>query len=228
MASRSTDVRPSSETSTGSASSVKRPVAAASATRSASAAPTRSRSAASARTTTTAVVPSDGNALVRSRMVATSGIDWGSVSRLPAWVFMPSAGTASATTTVAPSSSAATGWRMTGASTRSAMPRRPAATSRGRVRRHSTGTRGRSTQRPSLASSAGSTVIEPSTAMATTRIAPTARLSKVGSSMRNRPAMAAITAPPETRIEWPEVWAAISTASRVLRPRARSSRSRFR
>ena len=39
-----------------------------------------------------------------------------------------------------------------------------------RLSRHSSGTRGRSTQRPSLTSSAGSTVIEPSTATATTRI----------------------------------------------------------
>ena len=94
--------------------------------------------------------------------------------------------------------------------------------------RCSSGTRGRSTQRPSLASSAGSTVIEPSTATATTRIEPTASELNVESPIRNRPAIAQITAAPETRIEWPEVWAAISTASRVVRPLARSSRSRLR
>ena len=103
------------------------------------------------------------------------------------------------------------------------MPPRPIR----RLSRHSSGTRGRSTQRPSLTSSAGSTVIEPSTATATTRIAPVASELKVASPTTNRPAIEAITAPPETRIEWPEVAAAISTASsvRVARwpaPRARA------
>ena len=51
---------------------------------------------------------------------------------------------------------------------------------------------------------------------------------KVASPITNSPAIEAMTAPPDTRIEWPEVWAAISTASRVLRPAARSSRSRLR
>ena len=123
-----------------------------------------------------------------------------------------------------PTRSAATGCRSTGPSTLRLMPPWPIR----RFSRHSSGTRGRSTQRPSLARSAGSTVIEPSTAIATTRIEPTARLLNVTSVIRNRPAIAAITAPPETRMEWPEVCAAISTASRVLWPLARSSRSRLR
>ena len=50
-----------------------------------------------------------------------------------------------------------------------------------------TGTRGRSTQRPSLASTAGSTVSEPSTATATTRIAPTASEEKIALPARNMP-----------------------------------------
>src|SRR3546814_7435404 len=53
-------------------------------------------------------------------------------------------------------------------SSRLLMPPRPIR----RLSRHSSGTRGRSAQRPSLTSSAGSTVIEPSTAIATTRIEP--------------------------------------------------------
>ena len=40
--------------------------------------------------------------------------------------------------------------------------------------------------------------------------------------------MEAMTAPPESRIECPEVAAAISTASTVPWPLARSSRSRLR
>ena len=97
-----------------------------------------------------------------------------------------------------------------------------------RVRRWSSGTRGRSTHRPSFASSAGSTVIEPSTATATTMIEPTASELNVESPIRNRPAIEQITAPPDTRIEWPEVCAAISTASLPEWPLARSSRSRLR
>ena len=65
-----------------------------------------------------------------------------------------------------------------------------------RLSRHSSGTRGRSTQRPSLASSAGSTVIEPSTATATTMIAPAASELNVASPTTNRPAIEPITAPP--------------------------------
>ena len=86
-------------------------------------------------------------------------------------------GTASAPTTTTPNSKAATGRRTTGASTRRLMPPRPIR----RFRRHRPGTRGRSTQRPSLTSSAGSTVIEPRTAIATTRIAPVASELKVTS-----------------------------------------------
>lgn len=71
-------------------------------------------------------------------------------------------------------------------------------------------------------------MIEPTTATATTMIAPIASEVKVTKSTRKRPDIAAATAKPETRMEWPEVWAAISTASSVLRPRARSSRSRLR
>ena len=71
-------------------------------------------------------------------------------------------------------------------------------------------------------------MIEPSTATATTTMAPVARELNVASPMTYRPAIEAMTAAPETRIEWPDVWAAISTASRVLRPAARSSRSRLR
>ena len=68
----------------------------------------------------------------------------------------------------------------------------PSADRAGRIRRISRcriGTRGRSTQRPSLASSAGSTVIEPSTATATTMIEPTASELNVASPRMNNPAI---------------------------------------
>ncbi len=97
-----------------------------------------------------------------------------------------------------------------------------------RLSRHSSGMRGRSTQRPSLASSAGSTVSEPITATTTTRIEPTARALKTGSRVMNNPDIETTTANPETTTARPEVAAAISIASTVDRPRIRSSRSRLR
>ena len=92
--------------------------------------------------------------------------------------------------------------------------------------RHSSGIRGLSIQRPSFASSAGRTVIEPIIAASTTRIVPTAIEEKTMSLTTNMPAMATVTAMPETTIACPEVAAAISTASTCPAPLARSSRSR--
>ena len=101
---------------------------------------------------------------------------------------MPSAGAASASSSAdAETSSVTSGRRSAGRSTRRperAGRRRPV---RGAVRRHSSGTRGRSTQRPSLASSAGSTVSEPSTATATTRIEPTASEEKIDVAGQEQP-----------------------------------------
>jgi hypothetical protein len=69
-------------------------------------------------------------------------------------------------------------------------------------------------------------VSEPSTAVATTRIVPTPMLVNVLSPVNSRPAIAVITVRPEIQIDRPEVWAAISTATCLSLPRARSSRSR--
>ena len=82
-----------------------------------------------------------------------------------------------------------------------------------------------STRSPSADSSAGSTVSEPSTAVATTRIVPTAKLWNVASYVRNIPAMATITVRPETQIDRPEVCAAMTSArcgSAPCRPDRRS------
>ena len=126
-------------------------------------------------------------------MVLASGIELGRVSRLPLCVFMPRAGIASSTTTTVASSSETAGCLTTGRRIRPLIEP-------GRIRRItrcSSGTRGRSTQRPSLASSAGSTVIEPSTATATTMIEPTASELNVASPMMNSPAIEQITAAPD-------------------------------
>ncbi len=88
--------------------------------------------------------------------------------------------------------------------------------------------RPRSTRSPSQASTAGSTVSEETTAIATTRIVPSAKEMKVLSPDRNIPAIAAITVRPEISTARPEVPAAICSAVRLLRPAARSSRSRRR
>ena len=69
---------------------------------------------------------------------------------------------------------------------------------------------------------------EPSIAIATTRIVPTANDENAGSPAKNMPAMAIMTVRPEMRTERPEVAAAASSAADSLRPAARSSRSRLR
>ena len=86
----------------------------------------------------------------------------------------------------------------------------------------------RSTPSPSLESKAGSTVSEPSIAMATTMIVEMPNDAKIRSPVRNIPAIATMTVRPETSTEWPDVAAAASTAARSLRPAARSSRARRR
>ena len=86
--------------------------------------------------------------------------------------------------------------------------------------------RPRSTRSPSFESSAGRTVSEPSTAIATTMIVATPNEANVASPVRNMPAIAAITVRPEISTERPEVAAAASIAALLLRPAARSSRTR--
>ncbi len=82
------------------------------------------------------------------------------------------------------------------------------------------------TRSPSFESSAGSTVSDPSTATATTRIVPVAIEANVLLPARYIPAIAVITVRPETSTERPEVAAAAASAACSSRPAARSSRSR--
>jgi hypothetical protein len=90
------------------------------------------------------------------------------------------------------------------------------------------GTRPLFTRSPSFDRIAGSTVSEPMTAIATTRIVPVANERNVGAPPKYMPAIAAITVTPETSTARPEVAAAASSAASSERPRARSSRSRRR
>ena len=88
------------------------------------------------------------------------------------------------------------------------------------------GTRPLFTRSPSIESSAGRTVSEPVTAIATTMIVPVANEMNVAAPPRYMPAIAAMTVMPDTSTARPEVAAAASSAASSLRPAARSSRSR--
>jgi hypothetical protein len=70
------------------------------------------------------------------------------------------------------------------------------------------GTRPHSTRSPSFESTAGRTVSEPSTAIATTTIVPVANEMNVALPVMYMPAMAIITVRPETSTARPEVEAA--------------------
>ena len=92
-------------------------------------------------------------------------------------------------------------------------------------RRPRNGIRPWSARGPSQASSAGSTVSEPATAMATTAMVPAAMPANGPAPTRNSAHIAAITVTPDTRMVRPEVREAMRSASGNDRPLARSSRS---
>ena len=85
-----------------------------------------------------------------------------------------------------------------------------------------------STRSPSHDRIAGSTVSEPTSATATTRMVPVANDWNVGVPARYIPAMAIITVKPETSTARPDVAAAAASDASSLRPASRSSRSRRR
>ena len=85
----------------------------------------------------------------------------------------------------------------------------------------------RSTRSPSFASSAGSTVSEPTIAAKTTSIAPIPIDVKIFEPESSIPAIAISTVPPEMSTAWPDVAAARGSASSPW-PASRSSRSRFK
>ena len=151
------------------------------------------------------------------------GSERGSPSTPESAVWMWRTGIAS-TTSTAPAASIATSGRR---STRS----RTQAHARGSPVRRSglrNGTRPLFTLSPSFERIAGSTVSEPITAIATTRIVPVAKDMKVAAPPKYIPAIAAITVIPDTSTARPEVAEAASRAASSERPRARSSRSRRR
>ena len=85
-----------------------------------------------------------------------------------------------------------------------------------------------SVRSPSTESTAGSTVSDPSIATATTTIVPVAKDVNVAAPAKYIPAIAIMTVTPETSTARPDVAAAASMAASLLRPAARSSRTRRR
>ena len=81
---------------------------------------------------------------------------------------------------------------------------------------------------PSLPSSAGSTVREPTSEMKTTSIAPIPIEVKMFVPASSKPAIAISTVTPEIKTACPEVAAARKSPSCPRWPAARSSRSRLR
>ena len=156
--------------------------------------------------------------------VWTAGRDSGNVSGPGCAMRSWSAGTASATSS--PPARTADSGRPAQDAVDDGAPDPALAASR--RRRPRSGTRPRSTLSPSRESSAGSTVSEPSIAIATTAIVAIANEAKTRSPVRNMPAIAVITVRPEISTARPEVAAATSMAAWVLRPAARSSRARRR
>ena len=135
------------------------------------------------------------------------------------------AGIAITTKTAVPSTREMTGCL----STRSTMAdQKPASPPSPLPMRCLNGTRPHSTRSPSFDSTAGSTVNEPSTAIATTMIVPVANDMKVALPVTYMPAIAMITVTPETSTARPDVDAAACRDTSSEFPAALSSRSRRR
>ncbi len=160
-----------------------------------------------------------GNSRSIACSAAIAGTSCGSSFGWVSPVCMPSAGTASAPSTKTAVSSAARGRFVTApAIAAQARPRR------GRLPKP--GRRPRLILSPSSASTAGRTVTEPITAIATTAIVPSAMLAKTDRPVTSRPASATMTVSPETTIARPTVAAVAASAACLPLPAARSSRSR--
>ncbi len=137
---------------------------------------------------------------------------------------IPIAGIAIATSRPVARTADSSGRRSTRSTIRDQMPTRAT-----RLRRRPRpGIRPFSVRSPSIDSRAGSTVSDPSIATATTTMVPVANEVNVGAPAKYIPAMAIMTVMPETSTARPEVAAAASMAASLLRPAARSSRTRRR
>ena len=175
-------------------------------------------------TTTLAAIALPGNAFCIWLYAFTAGSECGNVSGPRVARRSWRAGKASATSTPPARTADRRGRRRTRSTIEPQI--RPSPSSR--RSRLTNGTRSRSTLSPSLESSAGMTVSEPSIAVATTVIVARPNEAKAASPVRNMPAIATMTVSPEMSTERPEVAAAASIAACWPRPAARSSRTRFK
>ena len=165
-----------------------------------------------------------GNAAWMRSELRTAGISRDSDSVPGIEMCIPSAGIASATRIPPLMIAERTGRR----STRSTIRDQTPSGRWRRRRRFRNGSRPFSTRSPRAESTAGSTVSDPITDTATTRIVPVASEENVGEPPRYMPPIAIITVKPETRTARPDVAAAASIAAPFTRPAARSSRTRLR
>ena len=140
-------------------------------------------------------------------------------------VSIPSTGAASASSTAAAPSAATTGRRITASVQRCQKPRSGGAPRERRKRPEKLRRRERECVRfPSTAISAGSSVVAPSTATATTSIAPSAIERIAVLSSIHSPASEMITVRPENSTATPDVAIATARASSGERPAWISSR----
>ena len=175
-------------------------------------------------TTTSAGAGPPGNAVRIWSSVRTTGTLSGNESMPGSCRCSVASGVARAISATAARPPSASGRRVTAVTTaRQSRDGRAVA-----CRRPRNGTRARSVALPSSDSSAGRKVSEPRTATATTIMVPIATPSKTWNPVTNSPAMHAITVRPAATMARPEVRAAVRSASWVVAPAARSSRTRRR
>ncbi len=140
---------------------------------------------------------------------------------------MLSAGTASTRTTAADTTAASTGRRCTTPAQRSAAGRRAGSAGRGRARSHRGGLirDGLPSRVPVKPSSAGSSVSDPSTVIATVAAAATATPFISDWRSTSRPIIPITTVVPATSTDRPAVRIAMAVASSDVRPARRPSRN---
>ena len=137
-------------------------------------------------------------------------------------VVIESSGAASAARMMTAVASEVRGWFVTPAASACHIVRRR----RDPLRRRRGHSRPRSIRSPSSASIAGSTVSDPTTAIATTRIAPSAIEVNTPKPVNSSPASPITTVIPATRIARPTVAEVAASAASAVAPSRRSTRSR--
>ena len=179
----------------------------------------------SALTTSSALSGAPGNAASIACCACTTG-SWSGRLLTFSDCCMSIAGTAMAPRMQTVTTSAATGRPVTAWAMRPHTPTRGGRAARRRARRRAPGRRPRSMPSPSFARTAGRTVTEPTTAIATTSIVASAIEANTARPVTSMPARATMTVRPETTTARPTVADVARSAASASRPLRRSSRSR--